>query len=46
MSMSVVRHRPVEGELSIEEASSRAPESGDSPRELAIALGESALFFN
>ena len=46
MSMSVVRHRPVGGELSIGEASSRAPESGDSPRELAIALGGGVLFFN
>ena len=43
--MSVGRH--IGGrELSIGEASSSAPKSGDSPRELAIALGESTLFFN
>ena len=36
--MSVVRHRPTGRELSIEEASSSAPKSGDRPRELAIAL--------
>ena len=45
MSMSVVRHRPIGGELSIGEASSSASKSGDRPRELAIALGEGILFF-
>ena len=44
--MSIVRYRPVGGELSIEEALSSAPKSGDRPRELAIALGEGILFFN
>ena len=44
--MSIVRHRPTGGELSVGEASSSAPKSRDRPRELAIALGESALFFN
>ena len=36
--MSVVRHRPAGGELGVGEASSSAPESGDRPGELAIAL--------
>ena len=36
--MSIVRHRPTEGELSIGEALSSAPKSEDRPRELAIAL--------
>ena len=43
--MSVVRHRPAEGELSVGEALSSAPKSGDRPRELAITLGEGVLFF-
>ena len=36
--MSIVRHWPIEGELSIGEASSSAPKSEDRPRELVIAL--------
>ena len=44
--MSIVRHMPIEGELSIEEALSSAPKSGDSSRELAITLGEDVLFFD
>ena len=44
--MSIMRHMPVEKELSIGEASSSAPKSGDSPKELAIALGEDVLIFD
>ena len=36
--MSIVRHRPVGGELSIGEALSSVPKLGDRPGELAIAL--------
>ena len=44
--MSIMRYIPIEEELSIREALSSAPKSGDSPRELAIALGEDVLFFD
>ena len=44
--MSIIRHISIERELSIEEALSSASKSENSPRKLAITLGENVLFFD